>query len=66
MKRETRASRGATAGSRDAFWGDRIEEYAPAPHALQVHRLALRFGLSAAVASTVAELAFTTREARHE
>lgn len=63
MKRETRASRGATAGSRNAFLAARNEEYASAPHALQVFRITRRFGLSAAVAACVAELAFATREA---
>ena len=62
MNEETRASRGATAGLRNAFLAARTETYATEPHPLQAKKLGRRFGLTPAVAAAVASLAYQVSE----
>ncbi len=58
MKDETRSTRGATAGLGKAFLAARTETYALPPASLQAQHLTTRYGLSPAVAATVAALAY--------
>ena len=62
MNEETRASRGATAGLRNAFLAARNETYASSPHSLQAQRLIRRYGLSPAVAAVVAAHVYAVPE----
>lgn len=62
MNDETRASRGATAGLRNAFLAARTETYAPAPASLQARYLARRYGLAPGVAAATAALAYAIPE----
>lgn len=66
MKKETRASRGATAGLSNAFLAVRDERYAPVYAPRQASHLSTRYGLSPLHAALIAELAFGQPETWRE